>query len=257
MTGPANRTVLAIMPHPDDCEILCAGTLVRLQEAGYAIFLATMTPGDKGSATETREVIASKRREEARRGAQLLSIVDYTCLEFADLEIEFSNPARRKVAGLLRAVNPSVVITTPPSDYMADHEITSHLVRDACFNAAVRNYETEPGDNLTPGIPYLYYTDSIGGHNLFGEPTRVHFVVDITAQIERKLEALACHSSQREWLRQQHGMDEYLESTRDWCATRGQQIGVAYGEAFCQHRGHPYPTNGPIETLLHAQPPRA
>ncbi len=248
----ANRRVLAVMPHPDDCEILCAGTLLRLREAGCELHIATMTPGDKGSATQTREEIAALRRAEAQRGAEALGALSYTCLECADLEIVFDNPTRRKVAGLLRRINPAIVFTTPPQDYMADHEITSALTRDACFNAAVRNYATEPGDTPTSGLPYLYYTDAIGGHNLFGEPARVDFLVEITAQMERKAQALACHASQREWLRKQHGLDEYIHSMQSWCAVRGRQIGVTYAEAFCQHLGHPHPTDNPLEALLQA-----
>jgi LmbE family N-acetylglucosaminyl deacetylase len=135
-----NRRVLALMPHPDDMEILCAGTLLRLHALGWEIHVATMTPGDKGSATLPTDEIAAIRREEARRGAAAIGAATYRCLEFADCEIVFDNDARRRVAGLLRAVDPILVFTTPPDDYMLDHEITSRLVRDACFNAPIRNY---------------------------------------------------------------------------------------------------------------------
>ena len=50
------------MPHPDDVEILCAGTLLRLKEQGYELHIATMTAGDKGSAVLSREEIAAIRR---------------------------------------------------------------------------------------------------------------------------------------------------------------------------------------------------
>jgi LmbE family N-acetylglucosaminyl deacetylase len=249
---PDNRRVLAVMPHPDDCEILCAGTLIRLRELGYEIHVATMTPGDKGSAELASDEIAAIRREEARAGAAVLGATSYTCLEFADLEIVFDNLSRQRVAGLLRDISPTIVFTTPPVDYMADHEITSQLVRDACFNAAVKNYVTMGRHAPTAGVPTLYYTDSIGGHDLFGQPARVHCIVDISAQMETKAAALACHDSQRAWLRRQHGLDDYIESMKRWCAHRGEQIGVAYGEAFCQHLGHPHPTDNLLATLLQA-----
>jgi LmbE family N-acetylglucosaminyl deacetylase len=250
-----NRRVLALMPHPDDCEILCAGTLLRLQALGYEIHVATMTAGDKGSSTLSRAEIAAVRRAEAGSGAQTLGVESYTCLEFADLEITFDNPARRRVSGLLRRIDAALVFTTPPVDYMADHEITSRLVRDACFNAAVPNYETEGGERPSAAIPTLYYTDAIGGHDLFGETTRVGCLVDISAQIERKADALACHDSQRAWLRRQHGLDEYIDAMRRWSARRGEQIGVAYAEGFRQHLGHPHPTIDLLATLLGAVAP--
>src|SRR5438093_1299693 len=140
---PPNQRVLAIMPHPDDIEILCAGTLLRLRDLGYEIHVATMTAGDKGSAELPCAEIAGIRREEARLAGKVLGAASCTCLEFADLEIFFDGPSRRRVAELLRRVNPFMVFTTPPADYMFDHEITSQLVRDACFNAGVPNYPAE------------------------------------------------------------------------------------------------------------------
>ncbi len=249
-----NRRILAILPHPDDLEILCAGTLTRLCKLGFELITATMTPGDKGSAVLSSEEIAAIRREEAQAGAKVVGATRTTCLEFRDLEIVFDNTARRKLAGLVREVNPLMVFTTPPQDYMFDHEITSQLVRDACFNAGVKNYPAEGNAPPINGIPYLYYTDSIGGHDLFGNPSPLHFVIDISAQIEHKTEALACHDSQRSWLKKQHGMDDYIDSMRRWSALRGEQVGTAYGEGFLQHLGHPHPTDNLLLEILSAAP---
>lgn len=246
-----NRRILAVMPHPDDIEILCAGTLLRLVEQGWELHVATMTPGDKGSAVLAREEIAAIRREEARRAGEVLGAQSYTCLEFEDLSICFDNPSRLKVASLLRQVNPSLIFTTPPADYMFDHEITSQLVRDACFNAGVENYPAL-GKPISC-VPYLYYSDAVEGHDLFGNDSRVSCVVDISEQIEQKSDALKCHDSQRSWLQKQHGMDNYIESMRSWSAKRGAQIGVAYAEAFCQHLGHPHPQDDILRELLQAR----
>lgn len=245
-----NRRVLAALPHPDDMEILCAGTLLRLRALGCEIHVATMTAGDKGSAVLSRQEIAAIRREEARRGAEAVGAVSYRCMELQDVEIAFDNPSRRKVAALLRAVDPFLVITTPPADYMFDHEITSQLVRDACFNAPMKNYDAE--GSPSSGIPYLYYTDAIEGHDIYGDASRVTCVIDISSEMEQKAEALACHDSQRAWLKKQHGMDDYIDSMKRWSAKRGQQIGVAYAEAFCQHLGHPHPQDDILSALLGA-----
>jgi LmbE family N-acetylglucosaminyl deacetylase len=72
------------------------------------------------------------------------------------------------------------------------------------------------------------------------EPTTV---IDVSGQLDRKTQMLACHASQREWLRAHHGMDEYIESMKRHGAERGKRIGAASAEAFVQHRGHPYPQN--------------
>lgn len=241
---PAGRAtrILAIHAHPDDVEFQCAGTLALLKQRGCEIVIATMTPGDKGSAELDQRAIAAVRREEARQAALLLG-AEYFCLEFQDLEIVHDNDARRRVTEALRRARPDIVLTAPPIDYMSDHEVTSRLVRDACFAASVPNYSTrqwEPAPIL-PGIPYLYYVDAIEHADWYGRPQTIGFVIDISDTYALKEQMLACHASQRNWLRRQHGVDEYLDSCRKWSARRGSEIGTSYGEAFTQHTGHPYP----------------
>ncbi|MEW4489623.1 PIG-L family deacetylase [Thalassoglobus sp. JC818] len=243
--------VLAIHAHPDDVEILCAGTLALLKDRGCHISIITMTAGDKGSAELGAEEISNVRLNEAANSAELLG-ADYHCLKFFDLCIDNDDAARKRVTEGLRLTRPDLVITAPPVDYMTDHEMTSKLVRDACFAASVPNYSTEQWDPAPPTsrIPYLYYVDPIEGVDWFGNPVPRDFVIDVSSTMERKIDMLACHASQRDWLRQQHGMDEYLDSCRRWSAKRGEEIGVAYGEGFRQHVGHPYPHDNKLLELL-------
>lgn len=243
--------ILAIHAHPDDVEFQCAGTLALLKERGHLVTIATMTPGDCGSAEMGRAEISRTRREEARAAAELLG-ADYLCLEFHDLQIVHDNESRRRVTETLRRVRPHLVLTAPPVDYMSDHEMTSRLVRDACFNASVPNYETGQWNPAPPsdGIPHLYFVDAIEGSDWFGIPQPYDFIVDISSTFELKRKMLACHASQRNWLLKQHGIDEYLEICRRWSAQRGQQIQVAYGEAFRQYQGHPYPHDDLLRKLL-------
>lgn len=252
MTSDAAKLrILAIHAHPDDIELQCAGALLRLKALGHDIFMATMTPGDCGSAELTCDAIAAVRREEARQSAELIG-AEYTCLEFRDLSIVHDNPSRRRVTEYIRRVRPDVVITAPPVDYMSDHEVTSKLVRDACFNASCPNYVTQQWDPAPAAekIPFLYYVDAIEGIDWYGRPQPVDLLVDVSEVFERKLEMLACHASQREWLRRQHGLDEYLDGCRRWCGTRGKQIGTEYAEAYRQHIGHPYPHDDILLKLL-------
>lgn len=243
--------ILAIHAHPDDIEITCAGTLALLKQKGHQISVATMTAGDKGSAELDQAAISRVRRGEAQAAAKLLG-ADCYCLEFLDLEICHDNPSRRRVTELLRRARPDLVLTAPPVDYMSDHEVTSLLVRDACFGASAPNYRTQAWDPAPPleRIPHLYYVDPVEGIDWYGQPQPFDFVVDITTTFDLKLKMLACHASQRDWLLKQHGMDEYLESCRTWSAARGRQIGVTYGEGFRQHTGHPYPHNNLLLDLL-------
>ena len=243
--------VLAIQAHPDDIEFQCAGTLLRLRKLGCRISAATMTPGDCGSAEHSSELIAAIRREEARKAAVVLN-AECSCLEFRDLSIVFDNDSRRRVTEFLRRTAPDIILTAPPVDYMHDHEMTSALIRDACFNASVPNYRTCQWDPApaTKRIPWLYFVDPVEGIDHFGQRLPTDFIVDISAEFPTKLEALSCHASQREWLRRQHGMDEYTEACRRWSEARGREIGVPFGEGFRQYKGHPHPKDNILGELL-------
>jgi len=246
-----SERVLSILAHPDDAEILCGGTLARLRKLGWDVHIATMTPGDCGSRDLSREEISRVRKEEARQAAAQLGGV-YHCLDSEDLLVCFDAAHIRRTVELIRAVDPSLVLTHSPQDYMPDHEFTSLLVRAACFGGPVRNFDTK-GTSLAPPtahIPYLYYCLALGGHDIFGVPSPSSVVIDVSEVMEKKLDMLACHRSQREWLRAQHGVDDYLDTTRRWCAELGRLHGVEYAEGFRQHIGHAYPQDDLLRRLL-------
>lgn len=247
--------VLAFGAHPDDIEFTCAGTLARLKERGWDVHMAVMTPGDLGSAERSREEIAATRRTEAACSAEVLG-ASLQILEFRDFQIEFTDASRRRVTDAVRAADPRLVLAPPPADYMADHEITSQLVRDACFNASVPLYET-PNHQATGHIPHLYYVDPIEGTDLFGRPAPVGRFIDVSDVMETKATMLAAHASQRDWLMKQHGMDQYLKSMRDWAAKRGAEASkvagagtIRHAEGFRQHLGHPYPHDDLLGQIL-------
>jgi LmbE family N-acetylglucosaminyl deacetylase len=243
--------VLALHAHPDDLEFQCAGTLALLRQAGCHVTMATMTPGDCGSAEHDAEAIAAIRRDEARASADLIG-ADYLCLEFRDLAIFSDDESRRRVVEALRRTHPDLILTAPPVDYLCDHEATSILVRDACFCASVPNYVTRQWEPAPPlaKIPHLYYVDPIEGTDRDGKPIEPGFYVDVSRVFEIKRQMLACHASQRNWLLRQHGIDEYLDSQSRWGAKRGSEIGVVQAEAFRQYLGHPFPHDNRLLTLL-------
>lgn len=246
------RTVLAVGAHPDDVEFLCAGTLALLRQRGWRIVIATMTPGDLGSATRSRDEISKTRREEARCSAAILE-AEYRCLESADFKIFFGDALCRHVTGLIRAARPDLVLTHSSVDYLPDHEETSRIVRQACFSAPVRNYEVKGfggAETPTERISHLYYFDAVEGIDFLGRPVRMSLVVDISTVIETKERMLAQHASQREWLRVQHGRDRYLEDMRAWSRKRGEQVGCAFGEGLRQHVGHAYPKDNLLQNAL-------
>ncbi|MBI4585292.1 MAG: PIG-L family deacetylase [Planctomycetes bacterium] len=234
-------TILALMAHPDDAEFLCGGTLALLAAKGWAVHIAAATPGDAGAASLQPDEIAAIRRREGASAAGLVGGT-FHCLERRDLRVFYDEDGVRRAHSLLRKVRPDLVITHSPADYLLDHEEISKVARTACFGAAVPNAPALDA-NLPPcgKIPCLYYADPIEGIDLFGQPVRPSFAIDISSVLNLKLDMLARHASQREWLRLHHGMDEYLESARRWSQQRGALIGAAAAEGFRQHLGHAYP----------------
>jgi len=240
--------ILAIHAHPDDVEVLGAGTLALLAGGGNHITIVTMTAGDCGSVEMNLAETGRVRQKEAATAAAIIG-ADYHCAGFGDLCLFSDDASRRQTTELIRAAKPDVVITASPVDYHPDHEATSMLVRDALFASSVPNYQTGPAAALA-AIPSLYFMDPIEGRDRSGIRITPDFGVDITAQFETKAKMLAAHASQRNWVMKQHGIDDYTGSMEKWSAKRGRQYGVAYAEGFRQYRHHPYPATPLLQDLV-------
>ena len=252
-----NKKVLAVGAHPDDLEIFCAGTLFLMRELGFQIHIATMTLGDCGSQEHPAQEIRRIRRKEAEAACELLG-ASYRYVGFNDLSIFNDDISNRRTTALLREIDPLMVMTHHPNDYMSDHEVTSLLVRNACFCAPAPNYDTLSFTPVTRSstVPYLYYFEPLEGIDIFGERIRPHFYVDISQSIEARLEMLGCHQSQREWLLSHHRVDDYVESARRRCRNAGERASlasgrtIAYAEGFRQHLGHAYPRHNILSRVL-------
>ena len=247
--------ILAIHAHPDDVEFLAAGTLYLLQDKGHEIVIATMSLGDKGSPDRSREEITAIRQEEARRSAAVIG-AEYACLGLADFEIFDDDATRRRVTEFVRRCRPHVILAASLNDYLVDHEAAGMLARHAAFFAGVRLYETgQKSVEIVSAppldyIPAVYYMDPIEGVDIYGHPVQPDFCIDITNAMAVKEKMLACHASQREWLKKHHGVDLYLDAMREWSSKRGREFGCQYGEGFRQHKGHAYPQDNLLKKLL-------
>jgi LmbE family N-acetylglucosaminyl deacetylase len=236
------------MAHPDDAELLCAGTLIRLQRSGWEIHIATMTAGDCGTTTLSADEISKIRREEACNAAKVIG-ASYHCLEELDGQVVYDKPTIRRAVALFRSIAPTLVFTHAARDYMMDHEMTAMLARCATQLFGAPNASTVPL-RAPSGIPHLYYCDPIEGIGPRGESVTPTTLTDISEVLEQKSKALACHASQREWLRAHQGMDEYIDAMKRHAAMRGEMIGTGAAEGFIQHRSHGYPKNDVLKELL-------
>lgn len=248
---PSSIRVLALFAHPDDAEFLCAGTLAHLVDRGASLHIATMTAGDCGSSILTSAKISRIRRAEAERGAALLN-APYTCLEELDLLVCYDRPTLRKVMELVRRVDPALVVTHSPQDYMVDHETTSRLCQSACFGASAKNFRTGARRPATPPrtIPHLYYSQPFSNRDILGNEILPRFVVDIDATLERKEKMLACHESQRAWLQFQQALREFDDPLKQMAARAGELGGCRWGEGFRQHLGQGFPQENLLGSLL-------
>lgn len=245
---PGGMSVLCLMAHPDDAEILAAGTLARLRrEHGATIHIATVAMGDLGSVEHPSAEIARIRHGEGVLAASLLD-GSFDCLGERDLCVHYHPAIFHKAVALLRKVKADILITHAPSDYLLDHEEASRIARAAAFGAPIPNLL--PGLAPLPRIPWLYYADPIEGHDALGRPAEAEFFIDISSTITDKENMLACHASQRDWLKKHHGMDEYIEAMKRQGALQGAKIGVPFAEGFVQHKGHSYPQDNILLRLL-------
>jgi LmbE family N-acetylglucosaminyl deacetylase len=247
-----NRNIaLALLAHPDDAEILCAGTLIRLRKLGWEIHIATTANGDCGSTTLPADEIARIRRIEAARAAESIGGT-YHGIGLRDVHVTYDSPTIDKVIALFRRVMPTLVFTHALRDYMMDHEMTALLARCASHIFGAPNASNEPlaGGAHTAAIPHLYYCDPLEGIDPLGNPVAPTTIIDIRQELEAKADALACHATQREWLRSHQGMDEYIDAMRRHAAMRGTLISSSAAEGFVQHRGAAYPKNDLLTELL-------
>jgi LmbE family N-acetylglucosaminyl deacetylase len=218
--------ILAVGAHPDDLEILCAGTLARWAREGCEVWMSHATTGDMGSFVLAGEQISRVRLKEAGRAAQVIGAT-HRCLGLGDGEVNAADPAQKAlVVDLVREARPDVIVTHAPNDYMGDHNETSKLVFECSFYATFKNLETDRDRHelVTP----IFYMDTIAGLGFV--PTEY---VDITDTIDTKAAMLAAHQSQLVWLRDHDGVD-IVEEMRTAARYRGQQCGVRYAEGFVQ-----------------------
>lgn len=215
--------VLAVGAHPDDIEILCAGTLARYASEGAHVSMCVATDGAAGHMEIPPEELAEIRERETRASADVIG-ADLLWLGFPDELVFDDERTRLRFVDAIRRARPDVILTHPPDDYHPDHRAVSSLVFNASFVATLPNIETEHDAHGT--VPPIRYMDTLAGKGF--HPTEF---VDITETFATKQRMLECHVSQLEWLREHDDID-VVEFMTVVSKTRGIQAGVVYAEGF-------------------------
>ena len=229
------KRAIAIGCHPDDIEFMMAGTLIRLKEAGWEIHYLNVANGGLGTDKLPLDEIVRIRRGESMAAARKIDAVYHESMA-QDLAIFYEKALLAKVAAVVREVEPEVVLTHYPFDYMEDHSNVCRLAVTAAFVRGMVNFKTDPPRPTTAQPVALYHAMPYGLHDPLRRPVVPDFHVDITRQIDMKTEMLACHKSQKEWLDVSQGQDSYLITLRDMMKEMGTQSGQhEYAEGWIRH----------------------
>ncbi len=217
--------ILAIGCHPDDLEIGCGGTLALYAKNGHNVYMCHVANGDKGHAVIMPKELGEMRELEAKAAGAILGAKKVFNVEVPDLQVDSHDENQvNALVEVIRQVQPDVIITHNPDDYMRDHVETSKLVFNASFSSSVPHYDTKT--KFHPVIASLYYMDTLAGVGFLPEE-----YTDITDTLEIKLKALEEHQSQLKWLKDHDGID-FVDFVRTVSKFRGLQSGVKYAEGF-------------------------
>lgn len=217
---------VAIFAHADDIEFGVAGTIARWTDAGTQVTYVIVTDNSAGSnkpETDLVELIEI-RRQEALASAAVVGVNDLRFLGYKDGTLQPTMELRRDLTRIIREIRPQAVMTFDPTTIIAGDFYVNHPDHRATGEAAV--YAVFPSAGTRPIFPELllegyephdverlYLTLTMHGN---------HFV-DITASVERKIEALRCHKSQIG--------DSDFEWVRKWSAEAGERSGQGYAFA--------------------------
>lgn len=243
---------MAVAAHPDDIEFLMAGTLMHLAAAGWETHYWNLASGSCGSRTLGPDVLRRTRAAEARLAARLLGAQWHPPL-VDDLELFYEDRLLRRVAAVVRTVQPTLVLTHALEDYMEDHEATARLVATALFARGMANYRTSPPVGPYEGDAVLYHAMPHGLADAMGRPAAAELFVDVTALRERKRQALEAHASQQDWLDVSQGMNSYLATQDDLGRAVGALSGrfrLAEGWRRHNHLGYCAPDADPLAEAL-------
>jgi bacillithiol biosynthesis deacetylase BshB1 len=217
--------VLAIAAHPDDVELTCGGTLLKMAQLGYTTGILDLTAGEMGT-RGTPET----RAKEAALAAKILKVSWRGTMGVLDSDVQPIRAHKLRLAGIIRELRPHTVILPYWEARHPDHYHASTLGYEGCFLAGLKQLPLD-GEPYRP-FKILYAT------SFEGMPPS--FIVDITKQYATRHRAILAYGSQFRPAKSERkqrvflAIDE-LDSRMELLARHhGQLIGVKYGEPFLQ-----------------------
>lgn len=251
-TAPTQRHVaFAIAAHADDIEFMMGGTLALLAQRGWETHYMTIANGSAGTNTYSPADIVRIRQAEAQAGAKLLGATWHPSL-VDDIGIIYSLPLIRQLTAIIRQVQPSIILTQAPDDYMDDHTETSRVTTSAAFNRGMPNFHSLPPRNAYSDDVTIYHSQPHGLHDQLRRLIYPGLYVDITSVYEQKRQALACHKSQSQWLDDSQGFNSLTQEMEEMARMTGKQSGrYASAEGWRRHSHIGFSARD-IDPLTHA-----
>lgn len=216
---------LAFGAHPDDVELTCAGTIIKLGSMGYKIGIISLTRAELG----TRGT-ADIRKQEFEEAGKIMGLSVHKMLDILDGNVEVKWENKLKVIREIREYKPKIVFAPYWVVRHPDHGHASHLVREAAFFAGLKKIDTNQGAHR----PYkvIYYQCRF--------EFNPSFIVDISEFHDQKIKAIKAYKSQfHNPEKDKYGDEEtnisrpeFLEAIITRAKQYGSYIGVKYGEPF-------------------------
>jgi LmbE family N-acetylglucosaminyl deacetylase len=246
------KVAFAICAHPDDIEIFMGGTFLLLKDAGYELHYMNVANGCMGSMEYSAERTIEIRQQESLDAATYAGAEHHPAL-CNDLEVFYTKDLIWRLTAVIRKVNPSIILTHPPADYMEDHTNTCRLAVTAAFSRGMPNLTSEPPvdpvmDNVT-----VYHSQPHTNRDPLGNLVTPDFFVDVAGKVDAKQEMLSKHVSQKAWLDASQGMDSYLQTMTDFSLEMGKLSGqFEYAEGWRKHHyaGYCDPDDDPLVDAL-------
>lgn len=222
-------SVVAVEAHPDDVELGCLGTLLKLRERGTRVTIVSVTNGDKGATDRSVDyhVVAMTRAHEASAVAAALG-GEFVGLGAEDEYLYDTPKLRNALAAVFRRAGADLVLAPPPTDYQTDHTITAEIAFQATHLSALAQLPIDAP--ALPRAPRLYYYDTILGLDF--QPS---FYLDISSVIDEKKRLAALHRSQLASMKAWFDLN-LIDQIEIVGRYRGLQSGVGYAEVYqpCQ-----------------------
>ena len=214
--------ILAFSAHPDDVELSCGGTIVKMVKSGYKVGIVDLTEAELSTRGNVK-----LRKQETEKSTHILNLDIRENLKIPDGQIENNNTNRLKVISCIRKYKPEIILAPFFEDRHPDHVHASNLISESNFYSGLSKIETGIEHYRAKNVIYYY-------QHLVDNPS---FVVDITDEFDKKMEAVKAFESQfydpgsnepETFISQK----QFIISLKTRAQYFGYQIGVEYGEPF-------------------------